>query len=103
MVGGIVLPLVPTPTYPTHPPTQHTQVDQRVSFVDPQSGIYTDGVVVAVHGPQEIEVGYWRSSWSDPKYNRLVRPDQLLRLGKGKGLGRKVRLGVWGIGGFVAP
>lgn len=43
------------------------QVDQRVSFIDPQSGMYTDGVVVAIHGPKKMEVGYWRSSWSDPK------------------------------------
>ena len=43
------------------------QVDERVSFIDPQSGIYTDGIVVAFPGPKKVEVGYWRSSWSDPK------------------------------------
>jgi hypothetical protein len=49
-------------------PTQlFQQVDQRVSFIDPQSGIYTDGIVIGIHGPKEIEVGYWRSSWSDTK------------------------------------
>jgi len=57
---------------PTHraPQLIHTyphQVNQRVSFIDPQSGIYTDGVVIGIHGPKKIEVGYWRSSWSDPR------------------------------------
>lgn len=45
----------------------HVQVGQRVSFIDPQSGIYTDGVVVCFHGNDQVEVGYHRSGWSDPK------------------------------------
>jgi hypothetical protein len=43
------------------------QVDQRVNFIDPQSGLYTDGVVVRIHSSTEVEVRYYRSSWSDPK------------------------------------
>lgn len=58
------------------------QVQQRVSFVDPKSGFYVDGVVVSIRGPHLVEVGYWGSSWSRSKYNQVVPIDKVLSKGR---------------------
>ena len=54
------------------------KVKQRVSFVDPTSGFYVDGVVKSIRGPHLVEVGYWKSRWASEKYNQVVPVDKLL-------------------------
>jgi hypothetical protein len=60
------------------------EVRQRVSFVDPRSKFYVDGVVVAIRGQNLVEVGYWGTPWSATKYNHVVPVDTLLCIGRAK-------------------
>lgn len=64
------------------------EVQQRVSFLDPKSRFYVDGVVAAILGPHHVEVGYWGSRWSDSEYNHVVHIDTLLRISRIKAKGK---------------
>lgn len=53
------------------------KVNDRVTFLDPKSGFYVDGVVVSIRSAQLVEVGYYGSRWSHPKYNQIVPVDSV--------------------------